>query len=287
MTAVFGDLARVVGRLEVVLTGARPVRTVPERTLAEALGRWLVLCRRAGMASASALVWRKFPAVCPYCERAPHDAAVCQGAPGSLRPPDWLRLATRARSLRARRPRSIADWTAMFHRIYPKDARTSHDENVRRLGQEMSELAWAIERLAVSDVWFRNEAADVFAWLMGIANQLHHERAAGAAGDESEGGRSLERALAQLYEGRSVGGRRRGARRPRRPLAGAASARAGSAPDGEVAVELAVLARARREGVPARGRGAAHASPGAPRADATSARGRRQRASARTGSARP
>jgi hypothetical protein len=105
----------------------------------------------------------------------------------------------------------------MFERIYPKDVRTSHGENLRRLGQEMRELAGAIQHLNVTDAYFRNEAADVFAWLMGIANQLHHDHPGGAGGDARERGRGLEHALWQLYQGRATDGRRPGVLRPGPP----------------------------------------------------------------------
>ncbi len=60
----------------------------------------------------------------------------------------------------------------MFNDIYPRDASTDHENNVHRLTEELGELCEAVRTLSVAPEYFVSEAPDVFAWLMGFANQF-------------------------------------------------------------------------------------------------------------------
>jgi NTP pyrophosphatase (non-canonical NTP hydrolase) len=48
--------------------------------------------------------------------------------------------------------------------------------NITRLSEELGELAEAIRVLPVAPQYFVSEAPDVFAWLMGFANQFAFDR---------------------------------------------------------------------------------------------------------------
>jgi NTP pyrophosphatase (non-canonical NTP hydrolase) len=81
----------------------------------------------------------------------------------------------------------------MFRNIYRRDDKTSHDENIARLSEEFGELAEAIRVLPVAPQYFVSEAPDVFAWLMGFANQFDFDRIAASE--------TLEQAMERHYPG--------------------------------------------------------------------------------------
>jgi NTP pyrophosphatase (non-canonical NTP hydrolase) len=75
----------------------------------------------------------------------------------------------------------MPEWQKMFYDIYPRNTTTSQLLNVARLFEEVGELAESVSAFVGSasfkraQEYFINEASDVFAWLMGIANQIDAE----------------------------------------------------------------------------------------------------------------
>lgn len=69
--------------------------------------------------------------------------------------------------------------------------------NFSRLAEELGELAETIRILPTDHAYLLNEAADMFAWLMGMANQLEHRD-----GYARELGVQLEESLWNEYPGR-------------------------------------------------------------------------------------
>jgi NTP pyrophosphatase (non-canonical NTP hydrolase) len=67
----------------------------------------------------------------------------------------------------------------MFNDIYPRDDATNHETNIRRLTEELGELCEAVRTLSVAPEYFVSEAHDVFAWLMGLANQFDFDNRQG------------------------------------------------------------------------------------------------------------
>jgi NTP pyrophosphatase (non-canonical NTP hydrolase) len=82
----------------------------------------------------------------------------------------------------------------MFNDIYPRDDSTNHETNVHRLSEELGELCEAVRTLFVAPEYFVSEAPDVFAWLMGFANQFDFD-------NRQEIGNQLQRDMSECYPG--------------------------------------------------------------------------------------
>jgi hypothetical protein len=147
--------------------------------LIKALSWWMSLVGKIGFAHAEDLVWLKFPRTCPYCL----GPAGCVGknckpprppASGEKpRVPQWTQTAAiGARVDHEHRPRTLGQWQAMFASIYPLNQSQSEQYIYTRLCEELGELAEAIRLREVTRAFTVNEAVDVFAWLMAVANHL-------------------------------------------------------------------------------------------------------------------
>jgi diguanylate cyclase (GGDEF)-like protein len=148
------------------------------------------------------IVWDKYPAICPYCGN-----SRCKCAPDT--PHSVLYHATLRRfreENRFSRPDRLSSWQKMFQDIYGIPNRivglTAYETDTRsqllialnRLSEEMGEVAEAIRLEHVSPIAVSSELADVFAWMMAVANILPtHLR------DPTF---SLEQALWSQYPGR-------------------------------------------------------------------------------------
>ena len=69
-----------------------------------------------------------------------------------------------------RRPATLDQWQYMFQEIYPREA----DDRARStigLFEELGEIAEAIRVFDKYPMYFLSEAADIFSYLMGIANE--------------------------------------------------------------------------------------------------------------------
>lgn len=111
-------------------------------------------------------VWKRFPAVCSYCGKAP---CVCKKTKRTKR------LKVRANG--ALRPESMADFQAMFKKIYPPESRTLDHAGVH-LAEEIGEVGEAIHNFLgqhkakqFDDIRF--EIADYVSCLFGVANSLN------------------------------------------------------------------------------------------------------------------
>src|SRR6185437_8289451 len=103
---------------------------------------WLALCGKANIRSVEALVLRKFPGVCPYCESSPHDDDRCREVKALGNGADWISLRERSRQFSP--PRLMSDWLLMFRRIYPVQQSESYSLTFGRLTEELGELAEAV-----------------------------------------------------------------------------------------------------------------------------------------------
>jgi NTP pyrophosphatase (non-canonical NTP hydrolase) len=194
--AVLNHLIEVAGGMSHFASGKQKPGVDPRMFLAKALGWWLALCGKVGVRSVETLVWAKFPYVCPYCRSLPHSPKKCKQATEAARAIDWEILREIGASNKEKMPRSLRSWQNMFNDIYPRGELSTHALNFFRLAEEMGELAEATRLLPITHAYFRNEAADVFAWLMGQANQVDFE-----AKGEHEWGIFLEEALNDEYPG--------------------------------------------------------------------------------------
>ena len=144
--------------------------------------------------SVEALVFRKFPRVCPYCRKAPHEDLICKQVKGTDTTVNHAEVVAKYQDGWEKRPRGLDDWQDMFNKIYP---RRVGEEGRSTLGlmEELGELAEAVRVFDAHPQYFLGEAADTFSYIMGLANE-HSIR-------EAQEGRvfSYEREFLNRYPG--------------------------------------------------------------------------------------
>jgi NTP pyrophosphatase (non-canonical NTP hydrolase) len=174
--SIFAHLVEVVGGLSLVASGKKKAGVVPEEFLAKSLGWWMALCGKVGVKSVEALIWTKFPYTCPYCRETPHVPSRCKSVRQQRTSPDWDKLAEMGSHDLAKRPSNLPGWQKMYDVVYPRSDQTTHERNFSRLAEELGELAEGIRVLPIARTYFLSEVADVFAWLMGEANQMDSDK---------------------------------------------------------------------------------------------------------------
>jgi NTP pyrophosphatase (non-canonical NTP hydrolase) len=138
-----------------------------------------------GVASVEQMLWWKFPAVCPYCMRNPHDPRTCKTTAGA-KELDWSQLERVGHENRRQLPLSLKAWHEMFVNIYQPNFQSSGFERVfARFTEELGELAEAVRVFPVAPGYFLSEAADVFAWLMHLQELLVQSRTVSIDLDEA------------------------------------------------------------------------------------------------------
>jgi NTP pyrophosphatase (non-canonical NTP hydrolase) len=137
--------------------------------LCKALGWYFPLVSKMRIRSVKDLIFRKYPYACPYCGLAPHRDRQCKlvRGSGSIDQSDLRRLHVQNAH---RRPQTLNAWQQMFQDIYPREV---DDKGRSTIGlfEELGELAEAIRVFDKHPMYFLGEAADVFSYLMGIANE--------------------------------------------------------------------------------------------------------------------
>lgn len=150
--------------------------------LCKALGWYFPLLAKLRVRSVEELVFRKFPYACPYCRRAPHEDRICKTVRGTDSTVDHVALRNIYEAHQSKKPSSLDQWQQMFQDIYPR----SMDDKARStlgLFEELGELAEAVRVFERFPKYFAGEAADIFSYLMGIANEysLRVEQESGIA----------------------------------------------------------------------------------------------------------
>lgn len=174
--SIFVHLIEVTGGLSLVASNKKKPGVTPEAFMAKSVGWWMVLCGKVGIRSVEALVWTKFPYACPYCQKEPHETKKCDQMRQQSNSPDWAKLKEIGDQNRAKKPATLEGWARMFDDIYPRSEATFHEKNFIRLTEELGEVAEGIRALPIAREYFLSEVADVFAWLMGEANQIRWDR---------------------------------------------------------------------------------------------------------------
>jgi NTP pyrophosphatase (non-canonical NTP hydrolase) len=166
-----------------------------ESALCKALGWFFPLLAKFRVKSVEELIFRKYPYVCPYCRRCPHEDSICKTVKGTIKTVDHSALNDAYALNIGRKPGSLTDWQRMFAEIYPRRVDETYRSTIG-LFEEVGELAEAIRVFERYPKYFAGEAADVFSYLMGMANE-HALRI------DSDEGRafSLEEAFAKSYPG--------------------------------------------------------------------------------------
>jgi pyrimidine deaminase RibD-like protein/NTP pyrophosphatase (non-canonical NTP hydrolase) len=191
--SIFSHLVEVVGGLSRLASAKKKAGPGAETFLPKALAWWFTLCGKLGITSASDLLWLKFPGVCPYCQREEHDPILCGKKKRDNPVPPWKEL--KALGQKKKRPSGLAEWQRMFRSIYKVHHKPEFEATFARLAEELGELAEAVRVFPAAPGYVLSEAADVFAWLMNIQNNIDFR-------DEKldeEYGKLLEESVCRAY----------------------------------------------------------------------------------------
>jgi pyrimidine deaminase RibD-like protein/NTP pyrophosphatase (non-canonical NTP hydrolase) len=169
-SSIFTHLVEVVGGLSLLASSKRKAGVSPESFLPKALAWWFALCGKVGIRSVGDLLWLKFPRVCPYCQKEEHDSTICSKKKRENPIPLWAELKALGRN--KKRPSSLGEWQRMFRGIYKPHHKAEFESTFARLAEELGELAEAVRVFPAAPGYFVSEAADVFAWLMNIQNNI-------------------------------------------------------------------------------------------------------------------
>ncbi len=169
-TATFGHFVEVCGMLTMHdRKKRREGNLTVTDALCKALGWYFPLMAKMGVKSVEELIYRKYPYACPYCGFAPHRDSVCKQVQGD-KTLDHDRLRRQYVENRARRPKSLDSWQQMFQDIYPRQI-GDYARSIIGLFEEVGEFAEAIRVADKHPMYFLGEAADIFSYVMGIANE--------------------------------------------------------------------------------------------------------------------
>ena len=197
--SIFAHLTEVIGGLSLLSSDKRKPGKAPEDFMPKAFAWWLALCGKLGVVSVSDLLWLKFPGVCPYCQQeSDHDSGYCQSKKLENPTPPWSQL--REIGKKRKRPTSLGAWQRMFRQIYKPGPKADFETGFARLTEELGELAEAIRVFPAAPGYFLSEAADVFAWLMNVQNNLDFK----FGRDIRNYGNDLERAMCLAYPARCL-----------------------------------------------------------------------------------
>lgn len=165
--------------------------------LCKALGWFFPLMAKLDVASVEELVFRKYPYACPYCRAAPHNERNCKLVQGTESTVDHAALRQLRRTNASRRPVTLDDWREMFDAIYPRQLGDSASgRSAIGLFEEIGELAEAVRVFHRYPKYLAGEAADVFSYLMGLANEHALKE-----GSEGRPNFSLQQEYLQRYPG--------------------------------------------------------------------------------------
>jgi pyrimidine deaminase RibD-like protein/NTP pyrophosphatase (non-canonical NTP hydrolase) len=191
--SIFAHMVEVIGGLSQLASGKNKPGTEPKAFLPKALAWWFALCGKLGITSVSDLVWLKFPGVCPYCQREECDSTICKQKKKVRPVPPWSDLRDLGKN--RKRPYRLGEWQRMFRKIYKPHHKAEFESTFARLTEELGELAEAVRVFPAAPGYFLSEAADVFAWLMNIQNNIDFE----AELQESDYGNMLEQLFCRAY----------------------------------------------------------------------------------------
>lgn len=180
--SISGHLLEVIGGLGVLASDIAQEDLIIEEFLPKAVAWWMGLCGRVGVKSISDMLWAKFPNKCPYCKLQPHQKTPCEAIKKKTPTPDWDNIERISKNDLKYKPITLSEWQKMFFSIYKPGEKEDYSFALAKLIEELGELAEAVRVISVRPKYFLNEAADVFSWLMRIAN-VYESRKATKIGD--------------------------------------------------------------------------------------------------------
>lgn len=169
--ATFLHFVEVCGMLTQLDRKKKRVKVDVASAICKALGWYFPLLAKMGVGSVEELLFLKYPGACPYCRQRPHNDSQCKlvkGAEKTVSHAEVLELVERNRS---RMPASLNEWRLMFASIYPRALNAQPGFSSVALFEELGELAEAIRVFDRYPHYFYGEAADVFSYIMGVANE--------------------------------------------------------------------------------------------------------------------
>jgi len=169
--ATFAHFVEVCGMLATHDRNKKREHFTIEDALCKALGWYFPLLAKFKVKSVEDLIFRKYPHVCPYCRLETHNDLVCKTTRGTKSTLDNGALRAIHGKQKNNRPGTLDEWQAMFQRIYPRILDKPVGRSTLGLLEELGELAEAIRVFDYHPKYFAGEAADVFSYLMGIANE--------------------------------------------------------------------------------------------------------------------
>jgi hypothetical protein len=169
-TSTFTHLVEVCGMLTIHDRNKKREGLDVTDILCKVLGWYLPLLAKFKVRSVEALVFRKFPRVCPYCREAPHNEANCKLVKGTSPTVKHKEVEDIYRDNWSTRPVTLNDWQQMFQDIYPRQLTDRGRSSVGML-EELGELAEAVRVAEAHPKYLLGEAADLFSYIMGIANE--------------------------------------------------------------------------------------------------------------------
>lgn len=167
----FLHFVEVCGMLTMLARKKNRVGVTFEGSLCKALGWFFPLMAKCGVKSLEELIYRKYPYACPYCRKAPHVDAICKVVKGDITVNHEELKRKYAENLKIM-PTSLNGWQKMFGEIYQ---RTPDDITKSTIGlmEELGELAEAIRVRKLYPKFLAGEAADIFSYFMGLANEYN------------------------------------------------------------------------------------------------------------------
>lgn len=168
--ATFAHFVEVCGMLTIPDRKKKRENVDTSDALCKALGWYFPLLAKLGVNSVESLVFRKFPGVCPYCRKAPHEDMICKQVRGTTTTVNHAEVVTHFERSWPSRPRGLDDWQRMFNSIYPRQVGEA-GRSTLGLMEELGELAEAIRVFDAHPQYFLGEAADTFSYIMGFANE--------------------------------------------------------------------------------------------------------------------
>jgi NTP pyrophosphatase (non-canonical NTP hydrolase) len=194
-SATFAHFVEVCGILSMRARKKKREGVTFEDAICKALGWYFPLMAKFKVRSVEELIFRKYPYACPYCRECPHMDENCKTVIGTQQSVNHTSLREKYIHNRTLRPHGINDWQKMFHKVYPRSPDDS-SRSVVGLFEELGELAEAVRVFDRHPKYFIGEAADVFSYLMGLANEYAiQQRIEGAAPFD------LEREFLKRYPG--------------------------------------------------------------------------------------
>ncbi len=197
-SVTFSHFVEVCGMLTVYDREKKREQFTIEDAICKALGWFFPLLAKFRVKSIEDLLFRKYPGVCPYCRQKPHVESICKNIRGTQQTVNHEELRRFYKKNKSKRPVSLDEWMSLFQDIYPRQKSDQVGRNTLGLLEEIGELAEAIRVFDVHPKYFAGEVADVFSYIMGVANKYDLAL-------QEEGKRfSLEKEFLKRYPGLCV-----------------------------------------------------------------------------------